>query len=759
MNQTVGFQLEAGETASAFEPYVGGTAAPNPNYPENIHLVSGEQTVKVTGWQLCPGLDDPDVVHYNDTQTTYTPLTTGWCRVGYVSDSSYHNISIYDAEKYIKPDTVYTTIVELNNVINPGDASYTVLQSHNQSAYGAATYIGKIGDAVTSGTSIRTSTNGYGAAAWTATSKDAASLTGKTLLRSWIGSHLASGDSWDIRVSIIEGDHASDWQDYCDKRWQPYQSQEYKVNLGKNLFNKNDLHMYKGYISSAGVLSQVETDLTTGEDRFIYVECEPNTTYTVTKPLQHTIGNNRFALGTQSVLDISSGQQLSDSWSGGDGTTITTHTVTTSNDAHYLIIFIGKATDRTNPGGEIQDILDGLQIEKGATATEYAPYFEPIELCKIGDYQDYIFKSNGNWYKHEVIKKTTLPTSGYSLWSSQPTACMFYKNGVLSDALFQKGIVTAVIENLPVKPQVGNMTEYYNTYAQTNRYGFVLKVDTPGFMVQNKDYGSTTTFQYWLEHNPVTVRYVLATPVDIQITNTALIAQLGALADVNSYVGATHMTVTSDGYNLPMILTAEAFTNSLAGISKAIDGKQNKLTAGENITIDANNVISATATGNSTITMTDTDPGEGQPLAADNYIAVYGGSGRGGFSRYTANQSIPAATVTTLLPDTTQTPDDGISYANGVAVIQKAGWWILTATAGGVQTAAGYLTVGIAVNNVVVSSAAGATTANFTHCRNVIWAGKLSVGDTVKVQVSTQSAMDITKRERGVFCGVLVSED
>lgn len=91
-------------------------------------------------------------------------------------------------------------------------------------------------------------------------------------------------------------------------------------------------------------------------------------------------------------------------------------------------------------------------------------------------------------------------------------------------------------------------------------------------------------------------------------------------------------------------------------------------TAGANITIDANNEISATdttysnftgtdgvsagtaglvpgpttsdtdkylksdgtwatvASGGSTITMTDTDPGEGSPLAADNYIGVYGGA-------------------------------------------------------------------------------------------------------------------------------------
>lgn len=224
-------------------------------------------------------------------------------------------------------------------------------------------------------------------------------------------------------------------------------------------------------------------------------------------------------------------------------------------------------------------------------------------------------------------------------------------------------------------------------------------------------------------------------------------------------------------------------------------------TAGANITIDANNEISATdttysnftgtdgvsggtaglvpgpttsdtdkylksdgtwatvASGGSTITMTNTDPGEGQPLAADNFIAVYGSTDKGGFSRYTANQSIPAATNTTLLPSTTQATDDGVSYSNGVVSIQKAGWWTLFTTVGGSQSSNGYLTVEIVVNNVVVASASGSTTGGYTHCRNVSWAGKLSVGDTVKVQVTTQSAMSITKRDRGVFSGVLISAD
>lgn len=45
-------QLELGSTATAYEPYVGGTASPNPDYPQDIHVVTGEQTVKITGKNL-----------------------------------------------------------------------------------------------------------------------------------------------------------------------------------------------------------------------------------------------------------------------------------------------------------------------------------------------------------------------------------------------------------------------------------------------------------------------------------------------------------------------------------------------------------------------------------------------------------------------------------------------------------------------------------------------------------------------------------
>lgn len=51
-NTHVYLQLEAGSTASSFEPYVGGTPSPNPDYPQPIQTVTGLQTVEIQGKNL-----------------------------------------------------------------------------------------------------------------------------------------------------------------------------------------------------------------------------------------------------------------------------------------------------------------------------------------------------------------------------------------------------------------------------------------------------------------------------------------------------------------------------------------------------------------------------------------------------------------------------------------------------------------------------------------------------------------------------------
>lgn len=70
-------QIELGSTASAYEPYVGGQASPNPDYPQAIQTVTGEQTVTINS-------------------TTY-PLSLGsieLCRIDGYGSSTYRG-SIY----------------------------------------------------------------------------------------------------------------------------------------------------------------------------------------------------------------------------------------------------------------------------------------------------------------------------------------------------------------------------------------------------------------------------------------------------------------------------------------------------------------------------------------------------------------------------------------------------------------------------------------------------------------------------------------
>ena len=45
-------QLEKSSSKTSFEPYVGGTASPNPSYPQDIHTISGNNSVVVEGKNL-----------------------------------------------------------------------------------------------------------------------------------------------------------------------------------------------------------------------------------------------------------------------------------------------------------------------------------------------------------------------------------------------------------------------------------------------------------------------------------------------------------------------------------------------------------------------------------------------------------------------------------------------------------------------------------------------------------------------------------
>ena len=159
--------------------------------------------------------------------------------------------------------------------------------------------------------------------------------------------------------------------------YEPYQGQTKELNLGKNLFDKSNTNKLDGYINSTGIITSEATNKT------IYIPCKSSTTYTVSK-----IASARFE-----IASYSSTPQIGSTTSNFIRDNSATHlTLTTGSSDTYLAVWYYNHYNDTLTE---QQILDTIQIEKGSTATTYAPYFTPIELNKIGTYQDSIKKSTG----------------------------------------------------------------------------------------------------------------------------------------------------------------------------------------------------------------------------------------------------------------------------------------------------------------------------------------------------------------------------
>lgn len=93
-------QIEYGTTTTSWEKYVGGTASPNPDYPQDINVVTGEQTVTVTGKNL-----------FN--YSIYDGVTTG--TGGMLKTSKYYTQST-EVTLNLQPSTAYRLSLRDSNM-------------------------------------------------------------------------------------------------------------------------------------------------------------------------------------------------------------------------------------------------------------------------------------------------------------------------------------------------------------------------------------------------------------------------------------------------------------------------------------------------------------------------------------------------------------------------------------------------------------------------------------------------------------------
>ena len=171
-----------------------------------------------------------------------------------------------------------------------------------------------------------------------------------------------------------------------------------------------------------------------------------------------------------------------------------------------------------------------------------------LELCKIGDYQDYFYKENGNWYKYGAIGKVVL--DGSEDWKLDNT----YNN--INQYSTPKA--DAYYSNDGVKRILSNHFEGYQ-YGASWQKDNAITISASTFSrirAMTSEYTTVNDFTNWLSTHNTTCYYVLATPTQTQITDQLLVSQLEKISKAKSY--NTQTNISQSNANLPFILDATA---------------------------------------------------------------------------------------------------------------------------------------------------------------------------------------------------------
>ena len=158
-----------------------------------------------------------------------------------------------------------------------------------------------------------------------------------------------------------------------------------------------------------------------------------------------------------------------------------------------------------------------------------------IELCKIGNYQDYIYKNEGNWYVHKNIIKIDLSTiTSYIHTSGWRNPTSFVADNVFYHEYSGYTTVASLFCNRLIADTPARITgSVINAIGLGRNSSIYISVE-----------GITTSNALitYFSQNPTYLYAPLATPTDTEITDTTLISQLEEISKTLSYQGQTNIT-------------------------------------------------------------------------------------------------------------------------------------------------------------------------------------------------------------------------
>ena len=308
--------------------------------------------------------------------------------------------------------------------------------------------------------------------------------------------------------------------------------------VGKNLFAISSFKM--------GSIIGTDTTIRVCSYQNIYLEAG---TYTFSTNLSSTF---RFNLTINSIGNAPLNAYPTYSYNSGWKTSTPTFTFTIT-ESGYFTVLLSKADNSTLTLNDIKDFT--YMLNKGSTVTEYEPYksqtysvdLGSIELCKIGDYQDYIYKENGNWYLYKAIGKEVLDGSENWAYYVSDANKVFYTPK--SDATFGSSTSNPILS-----------THFKSEYATNNGNTFLSGSEHRLNFCTNiiGDSDVIPNWTNWLSNNNTTIYYALTTPTTTQITDETLLSQLEALAGATTYLDQTNIITSGSTLNPLLDVTTYA---------------------------------------------------------------------------------------------------------------------------------------------------------------------------------------------------------
>ena len=292
--------------------------------------------------------------------------------------------------------------------------------------------------------------------------------------------------------------------------YEPYIGSSYPLYLGvENLF-KGYNDMISGFLPSSGSYPTTNSSFPDAKYMLIYLKAGQSIT---TDGSTSSNGRIRYIdKDTNLVVGGIGANETSYYKSSGDYQgSFASGTITAKKD-----FIIGILVLANSPTYSDFKITYGTHLQKISDT--------PIELCKIGTYQDYIYKDSDKWYLHKEIGKIVLNGSESWTKSSNTNVNRYYIPGT-----FIKTILNANTIDL--------ISDYFTciTPTQSDAYNIGLsKLNDTSIMVNfslsDTSFDTLQKFTNWLSTHNTEVYYILATPTNTEITYEPLIEQLNALS-------------------------------------------------------------------------------------------------------------------------------------------------------------------------------------------------------------------------------------